>query len=125
MNIKQFDKTDFDEVSSWYHKRNQTPVPLEHLPQFGYIIPGIACGFLVQTDSTSAFLEGFATNPEAQSYHKIDALDAIAKKLIEVAKELGYSHVFAMTTHPTIVAACRDNEFVSLGKYTMFFREVK
>jgi hypothetical protein len=55
----------------------------------------------------------------------VDALDAIAKKLITVAEELGYKNVFAMTTHPTIMAACRDNEFVNIGKYTTFFREVK
>lgn len=125
MNIKQFDKSDIEEINSWYHKRNLTPIPLESLPQFGYLVPGIACGFLMQTDASSAFLEGFATNPDAKPYHRVDALDAIAKKLIEVAKELGYKDIYAMTTHPTIMAACRDNEFVNIGKYTTFMREVK
>ena len=123
MNIQQFDKNQYEEISSWYHKRNQTPVSFDSLPQFGYIVPGVACGFLVQTDSDNAFMEGFVTNPEAEN--RFDAIDAIAKKLIEVAKELGYKNIFAMTNHPIVMAACRDNEFVSIGKYTTFFREVK
>jgi hypothetical protein len=124
MDTKQFDISDLDEINSWYEARNMRPIDIKQLPQFGYIVPGIACGFLVQTDSANAFLEGFATNRYAKNYQKADAIDLICKQLLQVAKELGYTHVFAMTTHPNIVAACRDNEFLEIGKYTTFFREI-
>ena len=123
METKQIDLIDLEEIDSWYLARGLKPLPHSQLPQFGYIVPGIACGFLVQTDSSNAFLEGFATNKFAKSYQKVDAIDLIAKKLLTVAKELGYTHVFAMTKHPNIMAACVDNEFISIGQYNMFFRE--
>lgn len=123
METKQIDLMDLEEIDSWYYMRNLKPICHDQLPQFGYIVPGVACGFLVQTDSANAFLEGFVTNPTVHKEFKVEAINTICQRLLKVAQELGYTHVFAMTKHPNIIAACIDNEFVSIGRYTMYFRE--
>lgn len=124
MQIRRYIREDYNEVSTWYQARKLKPLSFRHVPQIGYIIPEIACGYLVQSDNGTTFLEGFITNPEADSVDRTEAIDRIAKQLLNEAKILGYKQIFALTKHNNITTACNNNEFKNIGQYNVFFREV-
>lgn len=122
--IRRYTQEDYTEMCSWYEARDMKPVRQSEIPQVGFIIPGIAACFLLQTDSAVAFFDGFITNPNTTKIQRSDALALIDDVLIETAKLLGYSQFFVFTQHPTIRTECTRQEYIDLGQYQMYCKEV-
>ncbi len=79
------------------------PVPDRHdFPPAGSIVPGVAAGFLVCTDTAICFIEGYITNPDVDSETRDKALDMITEHLIYLAGTFGYTHAVVMTVDARI-----------------------
>lgn len=74
------------------------------LPTVGFIVPGIAGGFLMQTDTNSCIFEPFIANPESYGQDRDEALIQIMQDLLNAAKDKGYKRVFGFSTHPGMVS---------------------
>lgn len=102
---------DFEEIESWYMTRSVAMPPETAFPKIGYIVPGIAAGFLIQTDTDLAVLEPFVSNPEKSIEDRDLALVLIMGKLVEKARSLGYRSVFGFSTHIGMVKRAVDMGF--------------
>lgn len=96
--VRKYTIEDFEEIKSWYKQRGMT-LELKELPKVGFIVPNIAAGFLMQTDTTSCILEPFIANPFTLKKERDVGLDSIFEELLKIAQELGYKRVFGMSTH--------------------------
>jgi hypothetical protein len=75
----------YPEVASWFTARS-LPIPSHHsLPTNGFIVPGVAAGFLYLTDSDVSILDCFISNPKTTEVERDEALDSIAHHLIACA----------------------------------------
>ncbi|WP_224240619.1 hypothetical protein [Hyalangium gracile] len=92
----------FTEVARWFELFNETMVP-EALPQTGYIVPGIAAGFLYRTDSSVAWVESLIAFKEAPKDVRDRALDAIVVALCRDARKLGFKTVLGSTQLEAVV----------------------
>ena len=111
-------------IQSWYRERS-LPVPeAPMLPVIGFVEEGVAAGFLVRTDTTLALLDGFVTNPAAQSNHKDIALDDIVDAIIEEARFLGFTALMAITKSEAIKARATMWRFDEDGTYTGFYKDI-
>lgn len=99
---RKYRDEDFEEIRSWFDKRG-IPLELESLPKVGFIMPGIAAGFLMQTDTTTCILEPFIANPFTLKKSREVALDSIFELLLKEAKSLGFKKVFGFSTHLKMV----------------------
>lgn len=97
MIARDFQIEDLDAINEWMEARGLRPVPRSMLPETGRIVPGVAAGFLFQTDSAIAMLDHFVSNPGADYDQRQAALDGIAEDLLGRAKALGFMHIIAMT----------------------------
>jgi|SRR6266851_2333323 len=93
---------DFEEVRSWYTNRGMI-LEENDLPKVGFIVPGIAAGFILQTDTTSCILEPFIANPFTLKNERDIALEIIMEELLKESKELGYQRVFGFSTNLKMV----------------------
>ena len=78
--------TDFVDLATWCSERGKT-IPDESLfPRTGFIIDGIAAGFIYFTDSAVAIIDCYISNPNTESKTRSNALNAITDALITCAK---------------------------------------
>jgi hypothetical protein len=92
----------FAEVLRWFQLFGETMVP-EALPQTGYIVPGVAAGFLYRTDSSVCWVESLVANKEVPKEERTRALDAIVIALCQDAKKLGFKLVLGSTQLDAVV----------------------
>lgn len=120
--MKHVEVSDLNDIRSWYEKREK-PVPTGDLPKVGFIEPNVACGFLYQTDSDFCLIEGYATNPEAESKMRNEALNAITAALIEAASSLGFKKVYAITKETSISGRAVNHGFREIDQHQVLIRE--
>ena len=98
--VREFTKEDEPEVKAWYEAHGQEYVG--HLPEEGWIEPGVAAGFLYKTDGHFAFVEGMITNPKAPARKRYNAMNEIADRCHQTARLRGFKQVFALMLQPIL-----------------------
>ena len=124
MKVRAYEKTDLEEINSWYNKRKLPLVNAEIMPKTGFIVPGVAVAFMYKTDSEIALLDGCISNPDAAPYERKEALEIIMNELVCEAAHQGFNKVIAMTRHPSIKEVCKRANLRDIGEYTMFSKEL-
>jgi hypothetical protein len=103
------------EVTAWRGSRGDPTFTADILPRVGFIEPGVAAGWMYQTDSRVGFLEEFVTNPKASGKARHAAVDEIGLALIAHAKSLGLLRLFVHTAHRSIGRMCIRRGFAYRG----------
>lgn len=124
MNPRAFSLLDLDEMNRWYERRGEAPIPASMLPRLGLIVPGVAVGFLYQTDSSVALVEGLVTNPDAKLCDRAKALQIILEELVESARVFGFKQVIGFGASRGPVRLTLRQGFRCLGAYEMVMKEV-
>ncbi len=124
MELRRFHIDDFTDVNSWYYKRKGENFPMRYLSPTGVIVPGIAAGFLIQTDAHFGILEPFISNPEASREDRDMAINMILKKLTDMAKTIDYRIVYGFSTNPIMLdrAIAQGFEIQELNSTTVIKR---
>lgn len=95
-------------ISKW------SGVPLTILPKTGLIVPNVAVGFLVSTDTNYCFFEPFIGNPKVDKEERNTALFTIIDGLIDEAKRMGYDLIFGVLSHPKMIERGLERGFVKI-----------
>ncbi len=97
MEARRFEQKDYDTVESWFSTRGIFPAQYHALPEIGFIVENIACGFLYKTDSSVALIENLIANPEESRENRDEALDIVVSSILDEAKKLGYRSITGIT----------------------------
>lgn len=124
MEVVVFKEEDIDEINDWLDDRGQAGISGLVLSRTGFIVPGVACGFLYATDSRICFLDFYISNPLADRQKRSEALDAITVKLIETAKEREYLIIMGASSYNTIQERCEKFGFKSQGAQELYTMEI-
>jgi hypothetical protein len=116
MKVRRFISSDYNDLVNWWKAQKWTPVPEDHLPEYGLVIDGIAAGFIYRTDSKFALLEFVIANPNTTKEERSEALDLIIDDLLFIAKELGHSTVFTSLEHPKLLERYEKHGFIPTDK---------
>lgn len=124
MTIQKYSpKKHYKAVASWYHARNMAaPLP-DSLPTLGFVVDGKVAGWLYQTDSTVALVDGFIASPDTLPSSRKQAIEVLAGLLLDLAHSLGYHTVLATTSHPTIKKMCHKHKFVETNQTLYILNE--
>lgn len=125
MQVRPFQEEDLDEINGWLKFRGQKEMPIELVSRTGFIVAGIACGFLYATDSRACYFDLYISNKEIPGDKRRIALDEISVKLIETAKERGYWMIIANSSNPSVQQRCKDFGFEDRGYHKVFIMEIK
>lgn len=77
--------------------------PRVFFPTVGQIVPGIAAGFLYQTDCKVSFIENLISNPKSAQFERNQALDLIVTAILKESDALGFYVVMGFTQVPGVV----------------------
>lgn len=110
--IREFEATDIIEVNAWLREHAHPTIDLIELPKIGYIIPGVACGFLRLCEGGAGIIESMATNPKVPMHRRGMALYAISATLIH--------HARSRKIHK-LIAFSSSNATIKLGAKQGFY----
>ena len=89
-------------VAMWWEAHGQAPIPVELLPRLGFFVASTCAGFLYQTDSGVAIMEGLISSPESHPQKRDEALDAVTEALCAEAQKLGFHVVYGFTSNARV-----------------------
>lgn len=112
MEVRKFQTSDYFELCGWWNKHNWPCIPLDHLPENGFIVEGLAAGFLYKTDSKFGLLEFVVANPDSSKEDRAQALDLVIDNTLNLAKELGFKSIFSSITHPKLIQRYQEHGFM-------------
>lgn len=107
---------DLPEINSWYRARDMTMLKKEWIPPQGFILPNVAAGFLITTNTSIGILEHFVSNPRAKPEDRRLAIDMIAGRLILAGKSSGITGFLALSSHPAVFKLCEKHGLKPLDK---------
>lgn len=112
MPVERYDpQRDYEDFKAWYAPRLDNPVGPEFLPKVGYVVRGIAMGFLYQTDSAVCHIEGLVANPAVKGSERNAALDQVVLAIISEARKLGFKTLHGQTELLAIVERAKKLGF--------------
>lgn len=121
---RRINDNDTTEISSWYTARGLSSPPKAALPSIGFIVPGVAAGYLYRTDSSLALIEGYVTNPRASSEDRNRGLEALTEHLLESARLDGFTHILVLTEDVSIQTRAITWNFNKKGIKTLMVKEL-
>lgn len=125
MNLRAFSLADLPEVNGWLKEHGMLPLEPKDVPAAGYIVPGVAAGFLLQAEARVCFLEGFVSNPSVPSVPRNEALDEIVRSLVTLAGRLEFEKVLFITKEPGLLRRGKLHGFVHANDYAAGILELK
>ena len=113
---------DYAEINTWLKARGASGLRPDLVPPQGFIAPGVACGFMITTNTGVGILEHFVTNPEAPKALRSQALERIAEMLINAGQITGMKMFLALTGSDRVKQLCTLNGFSPLPKMEVWVR---
>lgn len=123
--MRRYEPGDYPALKAWHEARGMEAPAERRLPSLGFIEPGVALGFLYQTDSALALTDLLISNPEASAMARGRALVAIDRALSAEAGRLGFEGVLAITREPGVERAAERNGYRHLGVFAMLYRAIR
>lgn len=121
--MRPYGHSDKELINSWLKLHNQELKDYEW-SDIGFIVEGIAAGFLIKAERNYGFLESYITAPGNTKEQRQEALNMITDALIEEAKRLGIKKLFAITANKGIIERCKTYGFSHVGNYEIFEKEL-
>lgn len=99
--MRAIKENDFEEIQSWWTKREKTPISREYFSDSGFIEEGKAAVFLYKTNSAICYLESLISNPDAENTD--EAIDQVIQAGIKQAKVDGYKLILASSNRDYVI----------------------
>lgn len=122
--VKNFREHHYDEMSKWFVARGMPAPPRWFLSSKGFIVPGLAAGFLYTTNSQVAFIDCYISNPDADSVPIREAIDAITRRIIQISRSHGVKLLCCSSKIRSIQKRARAFGFSDNGPHIGFSKEL-
>lgn len=107
MKVERYSPAEHEaQVIAWCAGHEVPSTILELRPEIGLIIPGYVVGFLFQTDSPVAMIEGVVANPDTDETERFKAIWEFWIEMLALAKELGYKELWGYSHVPAVRDMC-------------------
>jgi len=123
--VERFQPKDLGVINEWAQAQGVGgDIAGPHLPAVGAIVPGVACGFLYQTDSAISFIDNLLANPNAKLREMSKAVDVIVEYLTSYATSVGCQDIVVITRRRSVARRAVKLGFHHVGQRTMLTKVV-
>lgn len=122
--LRQYVPNDYPELQKLFKTWDLKAPEKAFLPNMGYIVDGVAAGFLYFTDSKIAIIDNFISNKQSSRQDRDKALDEIVEALLASARTGGAKLVKCDTDIDAIKKRAVKMGFNTVGIYTSFARMI-
>jgi hypothetical protein len=100
----------FCKWTRWYE---MTPLPLQFLPQSGFVVENVAMGFMYRTDSKMALIENLTANPMVPRVTATQGLDAVVEAIAAEGRSLGFEVLIGYTNVAAVIQRALRHGFTT------------
>ncbi len=94
MQVRNFKPRDLFSINKWLKLHKKKPVTFAELPIVGFVVPGVAIGFIRACEGGVGIFESLVSNPRASSATRHAAMSSIYDKVMacsEFERIIGFS----------------------------------
>lgn len=113
-------KSDIVSINKWLKRRGHPEAISEQLPKTGFIVPGVAVGFIRKAEGIGIF-EALASNPLVSPPTRNKALSSIFKQMENVK---GISHIIGMTKEEDVLLRAIESGYNLRVEYRIIIKKV-
>lgn len=111
MQVRPFNAKDMPTLHKWCYKRG---VDLKTEPaHIGFIVPGVAIGFLIETNAEVGILDSLITNPYVSAKSRDSAMYSIFEYGIKLAEAKGIKSLIGFTIDDNTLKRAETFGFVA------------
>lgn len=127
MSLEKWNDTTHRELlAGWLKARGvEAAFDWRTVPPSGFVADNCYAGFLYLTNSSTAYLDSFVSDPAAPKAQRLQASTELMGKLLELAKQHRVTHVCGATASrhiASLVSSCGFKE--EPGRFHYFSREI-
>lgn len=113
----------YETLCKWLHFYDAEPIEPDFLPPTGFVVEGLAMGFLYRSDTKMAQIETLVANVYAPVEERDMATDLVVTALIEEARAAGFRTLVGTTKLDAVVKRALKHGFtVDDGPYRLVTR---
>lgn len=102
------------ELQRWLIKHKLAPLLTDDLPRIGFVVDGVAAGFLRVCEGSYGLIDGYITNPAVEGPKRHEALEAITKSILRAARAMDIHRILTFTTDECIISRAKKHGFAQL-----------
>jgi hypothetical protein len=122
--MRIYQDSDYKTVCDWCFRRDKPAPPQWSLPEVGFFVDDIACGFLIATNNHCGILDFYISNPLAGKIQRYEALRSITLEIIETAQLLGMKMLLFNTQFKSIKNLGIETGFKLDGDFASYNMEL-
>lgn len=103
MKIKPYDDNKHSEVMDWFVGHGWDAPPIDVLPEDGFVVEGVAAGWIYFGEPKMAFIGWPVGNPKANRKEVYLGLELVLSTLGTLAKDRGAKLIWAWTSKPGLL----------------------
>lgn len=116
---------DLETLDKWFKSHGMDPITAHYLPKTGFIVDGVAAGFLYVTDSAVGWIENLISNKATSVEERNTALDLVVQAALSHAKSIGLECVVGFTELAPVADRAEKLGFARSAKpYTFVSRRL-
>ena len=100
----------FCKWTRWYEMK---PLPIQFLPEAGFVVEAVAMGFMYRTDSKMALIENLAANPMIPRETATQGLDLVVEAIADEGRKLGFEVLIGYTNVNAIIQRALRHGFTT------------
>lgn len=123
--VTQYKPEHYHEIAGWFVKRRLKVPPMWGLSDTGYIIHGVAAGFLYLTNSGIGYIDCLIANPEASKDDRNNGIDSIIRRVISQAHaSYNVKMLCCSSSIKAVQKRARFFKFIDTGTFIGFTKEL-
>lgn len=106
-------KSDIVSINKWLERWGHPLATSEQLPARGYIVPGVAAGFIRDCETGMGMIDSYVSNSLVSSASRNKALNIITEKLLSEP----FTHFITMTANDGLVKRFLEHGMIAAPQY--------
>lgn len=110
--------SDLNSINKWLKRHGMGTSTSEQLPKLGFIVPGVAAGFIRNCETEVGMIDSLISNPLCSSEARNAAWEAISEQLLACP----FKYKFIMTADSGMQARFANLNFLPAPEYLWMLR---
>lgn len=119
MTVRRFKPKDITSVNKWLRRHGYPIAQLDAIPATGFIVPGVAVGFVRDCETGVGMIDSYASNSLVSSKTRHFALDLITQEILK----LPYKYFITMTADDGLVSRFKRYGLTPMPQYLWMAKE--
>lgn len=113
MQVRRVSRADLRSINNWLSKQKHEQASESMLPAVGFIVPGVAAGFIRDCETSIGMLDSFVSNPTCTGATRHRALEAITAACLSQP----FSAFITMTSDLGLQRRFQEHGFAAAPQY--------